>query len=148
MVLEKLEDKTMKTFIALFSLLLIASCAATIDFEDAETAFNRKDYFTAIKKYEISSEQGNSMATLKIGTMHDGGLGIVQNHKEALRYYKLAARQGHPLGYVFVGAMYENGQGVPKNPSEAQRWKNLAALCISRDMKNCENLDLNFHFNK
>ena len=120
---------------------MLASCATTNIYEDANQAYERKDYYSAMQKFKIASAQGNSMATIKIGNMYDGGLGVKQDFSEAMRYYKLAARQGHVLGYVFVGAMHENGQGVPKNLSEAQRWKDLARICQSRNPNNCGNLD-------
>ena len=130
----------MKIFYAILASIILASCATTNSYEDANQAYERKDYFSAMQKFKIASEQGNSMATIKIGNMYDGGLGVKQDFSEAMRYYKLAARQGHVLGFVFVSAMYENGQGVPKNISEARRWKELANKCQALELKNCGQL--------
>ena len=127
----------MKIFIATIISIILASCATTNIYEDANQAYERKDYYSAMQKFRIASEQGNSMATIKIGNMYDGGLGVKQDFAEAMRYYKLAARQGHVLGFIFVSAMYENGQGVPKNLVEARKWKDLATKCQALELKNC-----------
>ena len=132
---------SMKKTLAIIASVMCISCATTNNFEEAEKAYETKDYSTAMQKFRIASEQGNSMASLKIGNMYDAGQGVRQNFQEAIRYYKIAARQGHPLGYVFVSAMYENGQGVTQNRAEAQRWKDLAKKCTAQNLKNCENLE-------
>ena len=106
-------------------------------YEEAEEAYKNKDFSTALTKYRIAAEQGNSMANIKIGILYDSGLGVQQDFSVAMLYYKTAARQGHVLGFLFVSAMYENGQGVSKDLVAANRWKQLAAACKEKNSKNC-----------
>jgi len=130
----------MKIILALFISVMFTACATTDNYKIANEAYEKKDYLIAMQKFKVLSEQGNSMATIKVGNMFDAGQGINQNFEEAMKYYKLAAKQGHVLGYIFVGAMYENGQGVAKDLTEAEKWKNLAKKCEAQTFKNCENL--------
>ena len=108
------------------------------DMEEADEAFKKSDYQTALKKYKLAADKGNSMANIRLGNIYDAGLSVKQDFLEAMRYYKIAASQGHILGFVFVSAMFENGQGVEKNLSEAERWKKYARICLDKQTTSCE----------
>ena len=61
---------------------------------DAEAAYERGDYATAMRIFRPLADQGNAVARNYLGDMHNLGWGVPQDYIEALRWYRLAADQG------------------------------------------------------
>ena len=57
--------------------------AAAGPIEDAEVAFNRGDYVTAMKILRPLAERGDATAEYDVGVMYDQGFGVTQNQTEA-----------------------------------------------------------------
>ena len=96
-------------------------------YEDAEAAYNRGDYATALSLLRPLASQRHAKAQIYLGFMYEAGLGVVKNHKEAMKWYRLAAAQGNTLAQYNLGLMYGNGTGVPEDYVQAYKWFNLAA---------------------
>ena len=79
--------------------------------EDAQAAYRRRDYATALRLFRPLADQGNSASQTILGIMYRDGLGVSQNYAEAIA----------------------NGQGVPQNYINAYMWFSLAAAQGNQD---------------
>ena len=95
--------------------------------EDADAAYERKDYATAIKLWRPLAEQGYPNVQYNIGLMYNNGYGVIQDYKEAVKWYRLAAEQGFADAQSNLGLMYGKGQGVLQDYTRAHMWFNLAS---------------------
>jgi TPR repeat protein len=96
-------------------------------FEDAEAAFNRKDYATAFRLLVPLAEHGDAKAQTFLGGLYKDGEGAPQDYAEALKWYRKAAEQGEAFGQMGLGDMYWGGLGVPQDYAEALAWYRKAA---------------------
>ena len=117
--------------ILLFSILLSIS-SYPADFEKGFTAYENKDYATALKEWKPLAEQGYSsisstFAQFNLGLMYQIGQGVPQDSKEAVRLWRLAAEQGHVSAQNILGVMYAFGEGVIQDKVYAHMWLNIAA---------------------
>jgi uncharacterized protein len=79
------------------AMLLVLSSALPVaagPLEDAATAFNRRDYATALRLVRPLAEQGDATAQYNLGIFYDNGLAVPQDHVRALMWFTLAASQG------------------------------------------------------
>ena len=89
-------------------------------------ALQRQDYKTAYESFlEIAA--WDSRAQVKLGAMHQKGLGVPQDYKEAVRWFRHSTEHKNAYGQYNLGWMYANGQGVPQDYKEAVRWYRLSA---------------------
>ena len=114
--------------------LLVGCClaigfvsVAQADFADAEAAFARGDYDTALKEFKSIAEQGDALAQNKLAGMYYSGYGVPHDYKEAEKRYRKAAEQGYANAQLNLGFMYQQGQGVPQDYEEAVKWYRKAA---------------------
>ena len=95
--------------------------------EDADTAYVRKDYATALKLFLPLAEQGDRWAQFRLGNMYFAGDGVPANYLEGLKWLSKAADQGDDFAQFMLGYRYENGESVPQNDAEAVKWYRKAA---------------------
>ena len=96
-------------------------------FNEAVAAYERGDFATALRGFQIHAEQGAAAAQFALGLMYSTGEGVPENDAEAARWFRVAAEQGVALAQSWLGSMYANGEGVPESAAEAARWFHLAA---------------------
>jgi TPR repeat protein len=108
-------------------LLLAAAPVLAGPREDAEAAYNRGDYMTAVRLLRAPAEAGNPAAQHDLGFMYDKGLGVQQDYAKAAVWYRRAAEKGEPLAQNNLGILYAVGKGVPQDYVLAYMWLNLAA---------------------
>jgi TPR repeat protein len=101
--------------------------SALADFQKGLDAYDREDYATALKEWEILAEEGDPSSQYNLGVMYRMGNGVAKDDKEAVKWYRLAAYQGDAGSQFLLGYMYLNGIGVPQNNLRAHMWVNLAA---------------------
>jgi TPR repeat protein len=101
--------------------------ALSADLKAGMEAYQAKDYALALQIWRPLAEGGDTAAQVLVGHMYFGGLGVVQDSKEAERWYRLAADKGNPDGEVNLGSLYYNGVSVAENRPEAARLYRLAA---------------------
>jgi len=116
----------------IISILFLAFALTVIpvfadDFVDGIVAYGEGDYQTAFDKLMPLAKQGNAKAQMFLGNMHEDGLGVPQDFKEAFKWYSLAAKQGNADAQLLLGVMYEVGHGVTQDDKEAFKWYSLAA---------------------
>ena len=107
--------------------LLIGTSANATDLQKGLSAFNRKDYETALRLWKPLAEQGNLDAQWWLGWMYRNGDGTPKDYKTAFKYYKLAAEQGYTPAQYELGEFYQYGYGVTQNEKTAVKWYRLAA---------------------
>ena len=122
----------MKILAALALYLCITTAQADLT-DDAEAAYKRGDYATALQLYRSPAEQGDAFAQFTLGFMYDMGHGVLQDYAEAMKWYRLAAEQGHAKSQRMLGLMYGTGQGVPQDFVESHKWFKLAVGCATDD---------------
>jgi TPR repeat protein len=100
-------------------------------FEEADAAYQRGDYATALRLWRPLAAQGNAGAQFALGKMYVHGHGVPQDDAEALKWYRLAVEQGNADAQSNLGVMCLMGQGVPQDYVEAHKCFNLAASRFS-----------------
>ena len=108
-------------------LIAFNSSIASSEADEADIAYNDKNFAKAAELYRICADRGEAVCQSKLGLMYDNGQGVPQYHQEAARWYRLAADRGDVIAQVNLGLMYAVGRGVPKNLTEAYAWWAVAA---------------------
>src|ERR1700733_1267236 len=98
--------------VVLLMLIAIRGPAVAGPLDDAEAAYGRNDYATALPLLLLLADRGNATAQYRLGHMYDDGTGVTQDYVAALRWYRLAADQGIAAAQFGLGTIYENGQSV------------------------------------
>ena len=99
--------------------------------EDADAAYDKQDYATALRLLRPLAAQGNAWAQNMLGDMYEFGRGVPKDYVQAAKWYRLAADQGDAWAQSNLGVMYYLGRGVPKDSVLAYMWRNLAAAGAS-----------------
>lgn len=108
------------------SRLLLALCsllahpfAALAGFNEAVTAYQAKDYPTALQEARQAVDTGDARGSYLLGVMHQGGQGVPANASEAARWYDKAARGGVVGAFAKLAQLHARGEGVPKDSARA-----------------------------
>jgi TPR repeat protein len=109
------------------AVLLSASSAFAGALEDANAAYDRKDYTTAVELFRPLAEQGNAKAQDHLGLMYANGQGVAWDDSEATKWYRKAAEQGDADAQFNLGASYQDGFGVARDYRQAAAWYRKAA---------------------
>lgn len=73
------------------------------EIEDAEHAYNRKDYSTALSLWRPLAEQGNVEAQRGLGILYENGLAVGRDDKLATDLFRKAAHGGDPEAQYRLG---------------------------------------------
>ena len=119
-----------QTFLAVILTLSLLLPATAGPYEEAEAAYARGDYVTALGLFRPLADQGQAQAQVSMGLMYGSGHGVAQDDTEAAKWYRLAADQGHSYAQFMLGLLYASGHGVPQNYVLAYMWLELAAAHI------------------
>lgn len=128
-------DQSNKAVRWLLRLSLLVSCASQLgsptvraeELIEAQDAFDRGEFVTALDLFEALAEGGDAQAQYRLGVMHEQGLGTDQDNKIAARWYTLAAEQRAPEGLAALSALHLKGAGVIQNYKESLRLNQQAA---------------------
>ena len=118
---------TMKKLTLALLLIFPCSTAWAADFAKGFAAAEAGDYTTALSEWKPLAEQGDANAQYNLGILHERGIGVIEDHKEAIKWYRLAAEQGDADAQYNLGAMHARGKGVIEDHQEAIKWYRLAA---------------------
>jgi uncharacterized protein len=116
-----------RALVTLFTAFTFAGLVSSGPLEDADAAYERGDYATALRLLQPLASSGDDYAQFNIGVMYDTGKGVPQDFSEAVKWYRKAANQGNARAMDNLAFMYRGGQGVPQDYVEAHKWFNLAA---------------------
>lgn len=117
--------RTLSTSLALLLFLTLAAVAA--DFSAGLTAYQQKDYATAVKEWRPLAEKGDAPSQFNLGLMYVDGLGVPQDYNQALSWFQRSAQQDYPKAQLNLGAMYASGKGVKRDYVQAYKWLNVCA---------------------
>jgi len=116
-------------FLVILGLMLgLSTTAVAGPFEDAEMAYQSKDYATALKLFQPLADQGDTNAQRRIGTLYDLGRGVGKDLVTAVKWYRQAADQGNSDAQNDLAMMYLAGSGVTEDRAEAIKWFKRAAM--------------------
>jgi TPR repeat protein len=107
--------------------LALFSTAQAGPLEDAEAAYRKSDFATALQIWRPLAEQRNAEAQTRLGAMYQYGQGVPQDYAQALILRRKAADQGYARGQIDLGGMYEVGDGVTQDYAQALAWYRKAA---------------------
>lgn len=79
----------------------------------------QKDIDYGCKLLQKSSEHGNKVATLFLGTCFFNGHNVEQNYKEAIHYLQKSAQHGFDTAQYHLGLCYLHGYGIEKSIKRA-----------------------------
>ena len=96
---------------------LLVSLAVPVwaGYDEGLAAFERGDYETAVREFELLAEQGDADAQFFLGFMYGDGQGVAPDDAEAVKWYRRAAEQDHADAQNNLGFMYERGRGVSQD---------------------------------
>ena len=107
---------------ALFSALFFCTAAHAGLWEDGYADYQRKDYASAVAKWQVVADTGDREAQSLLGLMHFAGQGTPQSYPNAIIWLRKAASQGEPKAQFKLGSMYANGQGFTRDYQKAAMW--------------------------
>jgi TPR repeat protein len=114
-------------------LLLLFVCSAASPalagpYEEANAAYDKGDYATAVHTYGSLAENGEARAQNNLCVMYSYGMGVSQDYEAAMLWCRKSADQGNPYSQYNLGRMYyDPAPGTPKDYVQAYKWFNLAA---------------------
>jgi hypothetical protein len=101
------------------------------DLDDADAAYARRDYATALRLYRplaARDDYAAEVAQMLIAQMYRFGQGVTRNFAEAAKWYRPLAEKGLDEAQFALGMIYATGGSqVPQNFAEAHRWYLRAA---------------------
>jgi TPR repeat protein len=89
-------------------------------------AYERGDFAAALRELAPAAEAGDAAVQSLLGYMHDFGLGVPEDDREAARWYLRAARAGEPIAQLNLGLMHADGLGVEQSLVQALVWLSRA----------------------
>jgi TPR repeat protein len=95
--------------------------------DDAQAAYSRGDYETALRIWRSQGDNGNADAQLRLGNYFWNGNAVEPNYPEAIGWWRKAADKGNPEAQTDLGTMYLDGAGVPQDFEMAALWLRKAA---------------------
>jgi TPR repeat protein len=90
-------------------------------------AYQKGDYRAAERKFMLLAAKGNAIAQFNLGTIHELGQGVRQDHSKAVTFYRQAATQGHVKAQLRLGLIYAQGEELQQDYKEASSWFHKAA---------------------
>ena len=94
----------------------------TANFYDGADAYDKGDYKTAIKHWELLAEHGNADAQYNLGFMYENGIGLKKSDYWAFLWTNKAAQLGQTNAQFAVGNMYRTGAGIVKDSKQTVKW--------------------------
>ena len=90
-------------------------------------AYDKKDYVTAVKKYQEGAAEGNIAAQYRLACMYSGGKGVSSDQAMADKWMRSSAGQGYAPAQFVLGLWYLAGIGVDRDEVKAVEWLRKAA---------------------
>jgi TPR repeat protein len=113
--------------VVLTALAIITTSGVADPLSDAESAYDRKDYATAVAILRPLAEHGNATAQFRLGQFYEVGLGVPRDYGRAVQWLKEAAQQENVEAQAWLADAYYFGRGAPPSQSLAAFWNQKAA---------------------
>ena len=109
-------------------LTLLLGCGVRAeDLAEADEAFDRGEFVTALELYEALAEQQDPAATYRLGLMYEQGLGTDADPATAASWYQKALALDSPEAIGALADLHLRGIGVIQNFKESLRLNISAA---------------------
>ncbi|MBT6256314.1 MAG: sel1 repeat family protein [Alphaproteobacteria bacterium] len=95
-----------KLMLTLAMTLALAGCIFKTDIEKGITAYENKEYATALKLFRPLADDGDPEAQYYLGNMYRNGEGVPTNKARAVVFYSLAIDQSNAEAQHNLGLMY------------------------------------------
>jgi TPR repeat protein len=92
-------------------------CAEAGPFEEAKTAYDHKDYATALGIWRPLAVEGNAEAQRFVGILYENGLALPRDQAQAVALFRKAAAQGDAEAEYRLGFSLVDGAGIPRDVS-------------------------------
>ncbi|MBU0752605.1 MAG: sel1 repeat family protein [Gammaproteobacteria bacterium] len=102
-----------------FMALLLFPLAALAGFAEALTAYQVRDYATAIDESRAAAAAGDARGSFLLGVMIQNGQGVAANSGEAAALYEKAVQGGVVGAFSKLAQLYARGDGVAKDLAKA-----------------------------
>jgi hypothetical protein len=102
-----------------------AASASNVTEADAEAAYKRQDYATALRGFLAAAEAGNVRAQHNLGWMYSNGEGVQTDLGKGVQWYERAADNGDAGAQTALGVIYLSGL-VPTDDVKALLYLTLA----------------------
>jgi uncharacterized protein len=119
----------MKYAVAAFTLAAIFLNVAQVsanDFKTGLSAYQKRDYATALRIWTPLAEKGDADAQYNLGHMYRLGKGVMKDYEEAADWYLRASKNGAADAQFNLSVMYRYGRGVRRSNLTAHMWANIA----------------------
>jgi len=120
----------MRRLLALLVILLAAALsvapADAQDFRSGLSAYQTRDYRTALSHWRPLADMNQAKAQTGLGFMYYRGQGVMRDSVRAAHWFRRAAEQGEATAQLFLGIMHFFGDGVRFNRELALMWFELA----------------------
>lgn len=106
----------------------ISGTRALAGLEEGVAAYQAGDVALAIKEFRTAAEKGDADCQYNLAMMHEQGIGVRKDEKEAVIWYRKSAEQGNSNAQFNLGVLYENGRGTAVDFAQANHWYRKASL--------------------
>ena len=97
-------------------------------FEAGLAAYEANNLPLAYSEFLTAAKEGHIDSQFNVALMHENGIGVDKDAKEAVVWYRKAALQGSSLAQFNLAVLYENGRGTEVDFAEANEWYRRAAV--------------------
>lgn len=118
-----------KRTICLFSTLcplLSFPLVSIAGFNEALTAYQARDFSTAVQEARQAAVAGDARGNFLLGVIYQSGQGVAADAAEAAAWYEKAAKGGVVGAFAKLAQLYARGVGVPKNSERAIGFARIA----------------------
>ena len=91
-------------------------------------AYNANNLPLAYAEFLAGAKEGHIDSQFNVALMHENGIGVEKDAKQAVVWYRKAAEQGSSLAQFNLAVLYENGRGTEVNFAEANEWYRKASV--------------------
>lgn len=115
---------TLNKFSTILALVLTATTAYA-DLDRGLSAYQNREFTTAIEEFKISAESGDSKSQVLLGNMYYEGIGVPKNPTKAFKWLSAGvdtsseADDYMAAAKLNLGIMYIEGKGTQPNHTEA-----------------------------
>jgi Sel1 repeat len=116
--------RNFSTFL-LLAFLLIPNIVFAGQLEDAQAAYQRKDYETAKKIYLELAQNGDTTAQIRLSAMYYSGTGVEKDYTEAEKWLKPAAKAGNLYAQHDLAKVYHRRSRSKRDLEKAYYWYSI-----------------------
>lgn len=110
---------------AAFSLL---SSPVRAGLNEGVAAYQAGNVPLAYKEFLACAQTGDADCQFNVALMHEQGIGVTKDEKQAVVWYRKSANQGSANAQFNLGVLYEKGRGVAVDFAQANQWYRKASV--------------------